>query len=461
MTGATQPSHARLLGPAEGVPQSNPVARRAQGDQRSRLLQAIVDVVARHGYLHAKIGDVAECASVSRATFYEQFTDKEECFLAAQRELNERINYQVTRAIRRVNPTNAVHAALTALVDYADCQPLIFRFITHEALLVGPRGQDERERLISSLGEALEDAWDDLAADVPTPDIPTRMLLGATIRLLGIYQRRGSSLDNRLVAGLNDWAECYNIVGRMPRWRQLVPDGMLLEIKADTLLRSIMPTRLPRGRHRLPIATVKRMQRDRILFATAEVVRAKGYANLTVADVVTAAKLSRQVFYAHFRNRQEALSEAVRLIFEHVIAMSAGVFFTAADAWPDRVWEAGYTFTRFVAASPNSAYLFAESYAADPVGVRTDEYLLAFTMFLEDGYRCRPEAARLSHLTSDALVCAAMEVVALYLRGDRARDLPGLVPLVAYTTLTPFIGADAACELVDRKLGELRAMRGR
>jgi AcrR family transcriptional regulator len=51
--------------------------------QRGRLLLAIVQVVAAKGYGPSTVGDIVERARVSRSTFYEQFTDKEECFIAA------------------------------------------------------------------------------------------------------------------------------------------------------------------------------------------------------------------------------------------------------------------------------------------------------------------------------------------------------------------------------------------
>ena len=44
--------------------------------------------------------------------------------------------------------------------------------------------------------------------------------------------------------------------------------------------------RLPRGRHGLPAGVVARSQRTRIIYGTAEVMMAKGYANATVADIV-------------------------------------------------------------------------------------------------------------------------------------------------------------------------------
>ncbi len=51
--------------------------------QRGRLVYAIAQVVAEKGYAAATVADVVDRASVSRSTFYDQFPDKETCFLAA------------------------------------------------------------------------------------------------------------------------------------------------------------------------------------------------------------------------------------------------------------------------------------------------------------------------------------------------------------------------------------------
>jgi AcrR family transcriptional regulator len=60
------------------------LARAAVRDsQRERLLRAIVELVAEHGYEHTTVPMVVATARVSRNAFYELFEDKVDCFLAA------------------------------------------------------------------------------------------------------------------------------------------------------------------------------------------------------------------------------------------------------------------------------------------------------------------------------------------------------------------------------------------
>src|SRR5256885_10885070 len=51
--------------------------------QRGRMLFAMAEAVGDAGYAGVSVTDVVTRAGVSRATFYEQFTDKLDCFLSA------------------------------------------------------------------------------------------------------------------------------------------------------------------------------------------------------------------------------------------------------------------------------------------------------------------------------------------------------------------------------------------
>jgi AcrR family transcriptional regulator len=54
-----------------------------KASQWGRLICAMTDAVAENGYAETSVADVIARAGVSRRTFYEHFSDKEDCFLAA------------------------------------------------------------------------------------------------------------------------------------------------------------------------------------------------------------------------------------------------------------------------------------------------------------------------------------------------------------------------------------------
>jgi AcrR family transcriptional regulator len=68
--------------------------------------------------------------------------------------------------------------------------------------------------------------------------------------------------------------------------------------------------RLPRGPHGLTREQVQASQRQRLLDAVLDVVGEHGYAAATVADITTAAGVSRTTFYEQFRNKLDAFLTA-------------------------------------------------------------------------------------------------------------------------------------------------------
>jgi len=68
--------------------------------------------------------------------------------------------------------------------------------------------------------------------------------------------------------------------------------------------------RLPRGPHGLTREQVQASQRQRLLDASLDVVGELGYGAATVADITTAAGVSRTTFYEQFRNKLDAFLTA-------------------------------------------------------------------------------------------------------------------------------------------------------
>lgn len=87
------------------------------------------------------------------------------------------------------------------------------------------------------------------------------------------------------------------------------------------------PTRpLPRGPHKLSREEVERSQRNRILWAMAEVSAERGYAHVSVADVLTRAGVSRATFYQLFRDKEDCFSAAYEALAELITSTLAEEF---------------------------------------------------------------------------------------------------------------------------------------
>lgn len=56
------------------------------GQQRARIFAALAAVLTERGYANTPVAAIIERAGVSRETFYEQFSSKQDCFIAALEE---------------------------------------------------------------------------------------------------------------------------------------------------------------------------------------------------------------------------------------------------------------------------------------------------------------------------------------------------------------------------------------
>lgn len=420
---------------------------------RERMLDAVTQEAALRGYENVTLAQIATQARVSLSTFYAHFSDREDCFLAAHRALAEQLASVIDLAVTEAQaPADSWRDGVRALLEFAEREPAAFSLLTHDAMVVGARGMDERDRLMAKLEASIERAWKLVPAGLPVPDMPATLLLGGVVRAAGIQMRRGERHPTGMLEDFVSWADAYAAPAGLERWRHPTPSAGLPPPPNDPAEPAPPPT-LPKGRHSLSPRVVADVQRERILHATADAVRAKGYAEITVADITAAAGISRESFYTYFPDKRAAFLATRNLVFEQAVAASAGAFFTASTTWPERVWDSALTFARFALTRPSFAHFgYVETYALGRESTdATDEGLLAFTIFLADGYRWRAEAAQVPQPAAQAIACATMELSAFYVRHERGEELWGLLPLVVYTILAPFMGVDAANEFIDGK----------
>lgn len=96
-----------------------------EASQRTRIKQAMAESVASKGYAATTVTDLTSLAGVSRTTFYEQFTDKEDCYLVC---FEDQIRYLIKRmkgAIDKNAPPPAQFVqTLAAFIDTLAAQPV-------------------------------------------------------------------------------------------------------------------------------------------------------------------------------------------------------------------------------------------------------------------------------------------------------------------------------------------------
>jgi AcrR family transcriptional regulator len=143
--------------------------------QRERLLRAMVAAVSELGYANVRIADVVDRARVSRQSFYAQFADKEQCFLAAHAEgvglILERLGTWAVDA--DVEPVAQLRQGITAYLDLACHEPEFARCMLIELPASGPAGLHARLAAHRQIAAVLQ-LWHEAARGLERswPEVP-------------------------------------------------------------------------------------------------------------------------------------------------------------------------------------------------------------------------------------------------------------------------------------------------
>ncbi len=177
--------------------------------QRERILAAVIATVGTKGYGSTTIGDIARVARVSRDTIYEQFANKEECFLAAYDAITrELLDEVVAVGTGQASYVDAVRDGIRAYLRFWPEHPGAARVCTLEVMAAGEEALAHRERTLASFGRLFRIIAERAATEqpgVPTvPDIVVRASVLAVLEVATEYVRqdRVSSLpelENEIV----------------------------------------------------------------------------------------------------------------------------------------------------------------------------------------------------------------------------------------------------------------------
>jgi AcrR family transcriptional regulator len=174
----------RLPAGRHGLPRSF-----ISSNQRLRLIAAMLRVLPRHGYPATTIGHVTDEAGVSRAAFYKQFEDKEDCFLAtydlAAGWLCERVERSV--AVVAEWPTS-VRIGVAEALRLLGANPEIAHLVAVEALQAGPAGRRRCQACLARLAETLGSGR---PAHTELPQELDEMLLGGVLSHIALYVDTG------------------------------------------------------------------------------------------------------------------------------------------------------------------------------------------------------------------------------------------------------------------------------
>lgn len=156
--------------------------------QRERLLDAMTDAVAEKGYANTVVADVVQRSGVSRATFYQLFRDKDDCFRAAYQAHADLVARVMTSGLEQLrqsddSPLEKLDRILGLYLASLAAAPALARVFLVEVYAAGPKLIEQRRASLEQFVDvvaATHEGEDGLLGTRPDQRFAAEVLVGAT-----------------------------------------------------------------------------------------------------------------------------------------------------------------------------------------------------------------------------------------------------------------------------------------
>ncbi len=162
---------AGVNGGLSAPPENAPELRLVTSPKRQTILDGMLEAVGSEGYERTSVRTVLDQTGVYRQAFYDNFADKDDCYLQAYDAGVKRVEALVRAAAEEEDSwTGQLRAGLGALLDFLDEEPDAGRALIVEVHAAGPGALAKRAeamlRLTAFLDRAREEAG---GAEAPPP----------------------------------------------------------------------------------------------------------------------------------------------------------------------------------------------------------------------------------------------------------------------------------------------------
>lgn len=164
--------------------------------QRERLLASMVKTVTEVGYGALTVQNVLTRAGISRPTFYEQFEDKEDCFLAAFDTCAGRLKERVESAAADTGAgwRGQLRGGIAELLRFISDEPEEARTVIVEARASTPAGLRCRDELLDHFAQRIDALVREDLGEPPSA-IAAAGVVGGIESVLYARLQKGETLD--------------------------------------------------------------------------------------------------------------------------------------------------------------------------------------------------------------------------------------------------------------------------
>jgi AcrR family transcriptional regulator len=400
--------------------------------QRIRMHGAMIEAVAEHGYERMSVKHVIGLAGVSRRAFYEQFANKEDCFM-------ETFDLIVNRTIKRVTAAcrasegpleGRLRAGLRAFVEEVETNSKALHLVAIDALTAGPEGLLRQRRALAASEQLVGTSFASPPAGSELPAPLVRAIVGGLHRgTLARLRDPGGDAENQ-----------STLTGEMLRWTMLFASPAVGSLQPRAGSRPALPRVVALQR---PPAAAD--DRERLLESIVNLALREPYEELSAPHIAHEAGLPIDTFLDLFESPRECFKAALDMLGGELLESVADPALVSPE-WPLAVCHAIERMTAHLASNPACAVMLAAKTTAAGLEIVEEMVLLAdeVATLLTEGAPRRARTRSASKWISGALAYTLhTEVMA-----GRIHLLECLTDYLSYVVLAPYIGPERALQTI-------------
>jgi AcrR family transcriptional regulator len=164
--------------------------------KRQRILRGMLEAVGTQGYEQTTVRDAIARVGLYRQAFYDNFHDKEDCYLEAIDAGSAWVELAMRRAVaEEASWRGQLRGALRGLLGFLDEEPEIGRALLVEVHAAGPRAVAKRTEAMERAARAIDLAREESEDDAPA--ISAEAVVAGILAVL--HSRLGAKQDEGFV----------------------------------------------------------------------------------------------------------------------------------------------------------------------------------------------------------------------------------------------------------------------
>jgi AcrR family transcriptional regulator len=398
--------------------------------QRIRMHGAMIEAIATRGYRNTSVKHVIGLAGVSRRAFYEQFENKEDCFL-------ETFDLIVHRGIKRIShayratpgkTAERMRRALSAFVEEVDTNPKALHLVLIDAQTAGPGGLRRLRRVTAMLEGLLSASFADRREIEALPLPIVRAIVGGL---------RRATFEPLREQHIEDPVE---LADEMLAWSLLLRSPAVCELHPRAC--SNAPFAQPVA---LEPAVGAENERARLLRAAIDLTLRERFDDLSTPRIADQAGVSVETFLSFFADKHDCYLAALDMLGGDLLQLVADPALVSEE-WPQAVCRAIATLLDYLAQHPaRTITLATKSLEAGPAALENtmDLALELATLLTEGAPEGAPKSAHYK-LAVEGLAGALGHILYSEVVAGRGHRLPILAEYLSFVVLAPFVGPEQA-----------------